>query len=304
MLNGVQLVDMGVDWLTVTASDPMKGTRLGQFAVEKMRDQLAEGDRQKPWGMAGYNGWSVGSVQTGEREDSIIVRLGSLLAKSNWRMFYQTSDSCSRLDCQYTLRSTIEPKKLIQKHYRSATAHHKKDKRPGTVSLFTSSDGSSTLYLGKRTSEQFGRIYDKGAESGLPEYEGAIRYEVEFKGMRARQVAELLYSSQQELLDVSVRVSTFFTARGVCPQIPTIDVRGRPLPANFCFPSGLAPIGRKLTDRDRRLQWIAKSVAPFATELVSEGKGEMLLTALGLSVDSDTGELRVAANQSSQTQEV
>lgn len=303
MKSEVQLVDIGVDWLTATSFDRQKGARMGQLAVQMMRREEVLGCMPKSWGMAGYQGWSTGSVQTGERDDSIIIRLGSLLARSSWRLAYECSDGVSRLDCQYTLRSGLAPARLIKRHYAQAKNHLGKDRRPGTVSLFTSSDGSSTLYLGKRTSEQFGRVYDKGAESGLEEYDGAVRYEVEFKGDRAKQVALLLSQCTNEYLEVSIRVNTFFQDRGISPPRPAITVDGRPLPANFCFPSDLAPIRSKLTDLERRCRWLGRSVAPFATELVSEGKGHLLLTSLGLFIDPESGELRCAKDKTSKQME-
>lgn len=294
MQNQTQLLDIGVDWLTATCHDKQRGVRMGLLAVDLMRREEVLGCNVKSWGMAGYQGWSTGSVQTGERDDSIIIRLGSDRAKSNWKLAYNESDGVSRLDCQYTIRTGLAPDRLIKKHYRAAKTHLNKDRRPGTVSLFTSSDGSSTLYLGKRTSEQFGRIYDKGAESGLEEYDGAVRYEVEFKGERAKQVAAMLGESSNEYLEVSVRVNTFFEDRGVYPPQPSIDIKGRELPANFCFPCDLLPIRRNLTTAERKCRWLSKSVQPFAVDLVNSGQGELLLYSLGLYIDKSTGELRVS----------
>jgi hypothetical protein len=303
MSKPVELLDIGVDWLTGTTSDRERGSKLGMVAVDLMRKEEVAGCRPKSWGMAGYQGWSTGSVQTGERDDSIILRLGSVMARSHWRLAFNQCDGVSRLDCQYTIRSGLAPAKLIAKHYRAAKAHLGRNLRPGTVSLFTSSDGSSTLYLGKRSSEQFGRIYDKGSESGLKEYEGAVRYEVEFKGSRAQQVADLLYLAREEFLEVSVRVSTFFESRGVIPPLPSIDSQGNPLPSNFCFPSDLAALPRMPTDLERRLIWLGKAVAPFAIDLVSQDKGSLLLKTLGLYVEYETGELRVL-NHNADSKEV
>lgn len=49
-----------------------------------------------------------------------------------------------------------------------------------------------TVYLGRRGSPRFGRVYDKGVESGTAAYGEWQRYEVEFKSDAADQVAQCL----------------------------------------------------------------------------------------------------------------
>lgn len=260
---------VGIDWLTVTTSDPQKGRRLAALGLHLFRQELRAGGLKKPWGMAGFNGYCAGSVQLGEREGECIVRVGSDVARDNWRNLWEFSDSCSRVDFQVTLKYEAAASRIIHNHYRQLKRHNRKLPGQGAVSLYSSSDGSCTIYLGKRSSNRFGRIYDKGAESKLDHWANCVRYEVEFKGKVANLEAGLVYRAENAESYIRARVRQFVTDRGC--SFPFAS----PILASSRWPERR----REIPDR---LTWLHECVRPTVELLSKSGWGPAVLVALGL----------------------
>lgn len=94
---------------------------------------------------------------------------------------------CTRLDIAidvYTDEMTVSQLAALRQGEQCQT-------RSRAYSHIQSSTGE-TLYIGSRTSEQFLRIYDKGAEQGN-EWDEHLRIELELKGGRAEWAAKRLY---------------------------------------------------------------------------------------------------------------
>lgn len=268
-----KLVDCGVDWLTVTTDDRHNGMRLASRATALFRKELLAGFWKKPWGMAGYTGFCAGSVQLGEREGSCLVRVGGHVARDNWRELYQFSDNCSRLDLQVTVVTGVPPTTTIHKHYKHAKKARVGNAGAPALSLFSSSDGSCTLYLGKRVSDRFGRIYDKGSESGLECWRGALRYEVEFKGDIARREAARLFSCSSQDPEIISRVSTYFVDRHCPPALVTL------VSASSRWPT-------RVSDIRKSLAWMKDCCGPTVRKLMASGMDQELLSSLGIAIEN------------------
>lgn len=276
------LLDAGVDWLTVTTTDKIRGKRMAQRAMRLLSQEVKMGNKSKPWSMSGYQGFASGSVQTGERRDGIIVRLGSSVARTEWRRFYEESENCSRIDVQCTVVDGSSPTATLAKEWRRLRKFWKGNGRAPAVSYFHSSDGSGTLYLCKRSSEMFGRVYDKGAESKLDHYKGALRWEIECKGDRARQIAKLMAESSNVQYDACCLVSTFFGARGC--SCKSLDLaRDSAASVGIQRMAYSIPALRRLASDDGRLlRWIHDCVRPSIQDLIGRGKSYDVAHALGL----------------------
>lgn len=267
----VEVVDVGVDWITLTASHPdlcfKQLTRAGAL-LQRVQKQ---GFMKHPFSMQGYTGFRAGSVELGARPGGTLVRLGSNVARDYWKDIFYVSENCSRIDLQVTLRYHRTPSQEIARHYRNMLRAHSREAGGPTVSMFRSSDGGATLYVGKRSSRLFGRIYDKGVESGLEEFQNTMRAEVEYKGDVARFVSREVANSGVPLIECRERVAQFFKERHCDLRILTTSELRQ------CRTAQPADVWRTL-------EWIRTSVRLSARKLVAGGLQQQLLDALGLSI--------------------
>ena len=76
-----------------------------------------------------------------------------------------------------------------------------------------------TLYCGSRTSPTFGRLYDKGLQTGAAVAGRWFRYEVEYKGHVAQQVAKEAHVQPVDGLAewATTQVRAWFMKRGIVP---------------------------------------------------------------------------------------
>jgi hypothetical protein len=209
------ILQSGIDWITVTTADPHRGLHLALWASGLLTHQLRLGNIRKPWGMSGFKGHQVGQVQLGHRGDECILRLSSETAATNWRKAYQLSENCSRIDLQVTHRDHRCARSRIRKHYREALRHSAKQKRGPFVTLITGNDGSDTLYLGRRESNIYCRIYAKGVESKDRYLEESVRYEVEIKNRLALLLCRAIAANGSDTDHAIVQVSQLCESRGV-----------------------------------------------------------------------------------------
>jgi hypothetical protein len=271
------IISAGCDWITGVAKQEHSSCLLSLWAAEVFRHQKSLGNLERPWGMAGFSGFACGQIQIGVREDEYICRLSSELAQQNWHELYKRCDGVTRFDVQVTHVNTFEARNRIRAHYRQALHFSAKQKRGPYVTLITGNDGSDTLYLGRRTSDQYGRIYNKGVESGVPAYHNAVRFEVEFKNQLAVSVARQMSSYAGHAPYAVARTNAFLEVRGL--SSPFLGVP-------------LSPIGvsSSHTDLEQKLDWLSKSCSKSIHAILEHGMGQQLLDALGVEIFN--GELR------------
>ena len=264
-----EILEVGIDWITCVGFTPDSQNSMQSFAEQLIRQERDSGNDFRPWRFAGYEGFMCGGCQCGVRDDSTCVRLSSGLADSNWERLYAMSENATRIDLQVTIRPERPALKVLAQVHRQALRKAAKRSGGPTVTLIRSTDGSGTVYLGKRSSDAFGRVYLKGAESGLDHYHNALRFEVEFKGPQVRSAIAHISRESPRIVPVASLVSGFFTARGVDLQFPTIAK------VMLC-------ISRPLTSDAKRLAWIQNQVRPSVQLLISHGWYTEVLEALGL----------------------
>jgi hypothetical protein len=270
-----EFVSAGIDYLTIT-------TRPGAL-LEKARSlgfRLAESEIQtgmfgRPWSSSGYDGFRVGSLSYGERHDGCMMRLGSELAHAHWLEALSCGDNVTRIDLQVTFRLSCDVAAAIGRHYRELKRFTNQRAKGPAVSMLIGHDGSRTVYSGRRSSDRFGRIYDKGRESNLAQWSNCIRYEVEFKGDRARAVSSSLAGRPHRMNDIALTSLVFFRDRGTSCR-PLIN--GIPCPATFV--ESPAPV--KLNDTARSLAWLSNQVKPTVIALVNRGLLDSVRDSLSL----------------------
>ena len=254
--NLLEVVDFGVDWFTCTGNTRTSKQRLFNLGHRLIKKEAGYGNVKHNWGFEGYEGFKSGGVAVGTRDAGSIVVCTGREARDYWRDAYDACDNVSRIDIQYTTRSDRTPAYTINRSRREALRHANTLRRPPKVSLWSEHRGSNTLYLGKRVSENFGRIYDKATESQQPVFEGCVRFEREVKGNLALQLSKYLYPKRTHRERLLAEVQGFMQRRGV-PYLGTADKLK------------LLNSPRRKTDVTRKREWLTNQVRP-TVELLSE----------------------------------
>jgi len=281
-LEKVELFECGVDWITATGFGGKQTQEMAEIGINLMREAHGLGNDICPWGMAGFHGFKCAGVQMGQRCDELLIRLSSEWAWRYWRDVYEKADNISRLDVQATISDGRDAARRVAMHYRQAHNFAIRKQHAGALSLFQTNSGAATVYFNKRISDRYGRIYDKEAESKMRHYLGAVRYELECKGKVAASMAHSLSVSKDSDGLAARQALTFFSNRGVTvsqyfPGLATADSTGQDfLPLTRTNPPA------STTDRDRKLNWLAKSVRASVQSLINSGNVDQLADALGL----------------------
>lgn len=263
----------GVDWVTVTSSVTQEMERL--YAVYKeLRDvAIGEGNEEKEAGFLGYRGLVSGGAFFGSRPDGAMLRVSGALAHTAVPFIRAAGGKVTRLDVQCTIKSDEKPERVItgaRNQALCARMEPSAGRKVAVVHIAGHGDGDS-LYLGKRTSEAYGRVYDKGAESGDAELAGLTRFEVEYKGDKAAAV-------WAELCDV--RSVERYALGLVCGQFGRWGVRLPLGDTEEVCPPVTSP---HTSDTAKKLRWLQEQVRGTVDTLAARGLTQEVIDALGLS---------------------
>lgn len=276
------LIEAGVDWLTSTCLDAGKRQSFRDAGLSIVGKELERGNIGKPWSWKAYQGVSCGQVEVGERYDSVIVRLRGALASENWRDVFPLSTNCSRVDFQYTIRTDCDNRRLLGDIYRQFEARPSGLRAKPVVAFVSGTNGAATLYLGSRQSCYFGRIYEKGVESGETRYDNCLRCEWEVKGGGGSQWLAMLGEREAELANVVAavagRLRTCHDSLRDLTREPWLDRAY--LERQFSELSH-SPSARA-SDCERRRRWLSNSVKPCVQDMVNRGMLRLVLADLGL----------------------
>lgn len=270
--------EVGIDYITCTSKLRKSDSSLAAFGSYLVGLEVESGEREAVWRGHGYHGRHAGQVAYGRRHDTEIVKLSGELASAHWATCLNLSSNVSRLDLQVTVKPAEGSAKRLQRHHREVLRANKGKGRPAGFKCYYGPDGPECLTLGSRTSDVFGRFYDKWVESCLPYYAGCLRYEMELKRKRALAMAQHLDRQPDEGAAIAAEVLKFARARNTQLSIevdPATLTCGRPANDNESRKQG----GRAF----KRIMWIENSIKPAVLELVQVGLMQECLVALGIS---------------------
>lgn len=265
------LVSAGVDWLTCTARDPARSENLRAVAWQLLYEQAGLGSDLKPWSWMGYGGYICGPIAMGERHDGCYCRLSGRCAHDNWRRCAVWADNVSRIDLQCTVRlpDTTNPAALAY-----AAVQHPDIRRRGravtTATHIENTKRGETTYIGSRSSDRMGRLYNKGVESKEEVYRDCWRWEIEYKNRAAPHVSGWLSLQPDDATAVAATVHRAYADWGAPP-----DWRAGALDVS-------SPPARQQTDDERRLAWLYAQVRPVVAGLTERGRLVEVVRALGL----------------------
>lgn len=249
--------EFGVDWATLTAKTPRGIARLKGWADAQFEQLEADGFHVKPVAPMGYDGWQVGPVFGGARADGFMLRVsgaGANVAATLWG----EDVNITRLDVQATLRSAEDIPGWGQVSLFQAETEQKKYPRRGGYPHMILIDGrgrGDSVLVGSRTSDRYGRMYDKARESEDPAYERCWRYEIEFKGaMAVAAMRHIAGSEDRRQASGVLALAEFREWRFPVPAVEMPEGTRTYVPAPY-------------SDNERRLAWLKRQVEPTIRQL-------------------------------------
>lgn len=272
------LIESQVDWLTASAHGKERSQRLLDVAHHIAKEEDRQGNQKRRWRLMGYEGYRVGRIAYGRRDDaSCLVQLSGDVASSGLTDVLGESDVVTRLDLAATWRATPPDPLLGRNQYALADMFHQSHPRSARPWFVGDSGGGWTTYLGSRESATFLRIYDKGAEAlasndraGLERYRACWRFELEAKAAMAGALATMVADREDRADYIRGYLVSFLEAHGMSAPF----LAGQPV--------ALLPGFRRRSDEESRLKHLARNVRPTVQWLESRGRGQDLREALGI----------------------
>lgn len=274
-------LETNIDYLTVTSDSWQAITGLANEVLRYIPN--LENEREFHWmgykgycytGESGHIAWGVkpgyGLVQmSGECSDRVMRRLDA---------FHLERYKCTRLDIAVT---------VLLKRSKPLVDEAIKDWEEGTKgfsAILKSNGEGGTLYIGSRTSDQFGRLYDKGAEimSRLRKDDYPLcqmwRYEVEYKRSRAKAMRERIshiIGEGKPLNEYIIQtVYEWFLRRGVVPAFHQLGKH-----------YNIVQVDTRITNTQKTMDWLNVQVRPAIARVAREKELIEILLALGIEAE-------------------
>lgn len=260
----------GVDWITATAQKGSTRSEMMEFARHQRERFMDAGAPIKAGYRLGYYGWQAEGFFYGSREGGSIVVASGATAHQTHRSIINVADNISRLDLQVTVSTPVEKPNLAKQAYHCLLSSSPAKVKVKNVTYIETHPQGATTNMGKRSSDSYGRIYDKATESGLGAARSRWRYEVELKRNLALAASATLTRFEAPTIVASRLVHEWFDARGVAPIFT---------PDGFSCPHEPSPSRMK---RDVLL-WFEQSLSITVAKAVRYHGVERVLESLGLS---------------------
>jgi DNA relaxase NicK len=262
------LESAGVDWLTATAYRTSGRVPFKALGEDLIADEARQGQQVRTWRAAGYHGQQCGGVMYGARRDTWIIKLSSDVARERWREVRREATNVTRADVQITLRLKTSNANYFAEQRQRALASRRGRGRRANVTLISSSSDGDSLYLGKRSSNLYARVYDKGKEQKATRAGILIRQEVEAKAEAVEPLLAQLESSSSVEVECARVVSLYME------RFAIQTIRGD---SNFVW--GARGVARRA---DAGCGWLRSAVAPTVLRLAECGRLQDALDALGI----------------------
>src|SRR5258705_13428675 len=270
-------MEVEIDYITATSSAQQSSSGLDSFGYFLVENEVRKGEQARPYRTSSYRGLAAGSVSTGRRFDGAILRLSGEVAAENWQQAVSLSTNVSRLDLQVTVRPTEAVQDRLRRHLAELRKAKRGKGKQSKLQLWVERHGLTAVASGRRVSERYLRIYDKGVESGLTYYDGCLRYEGEFKGKLAHAYALALDATESWREQIYSSVAAFVSERNLqvswAGSLNPAAIRGS------CIRTRVQALKGR---RARRIMWANVSVRPMVQVFIGAGELDVILEALGL----------------------
>lgn len=263
-------ISAGADWMTATACGEGHALDFDRIAYEVFDEEKRAGREVSSALRFGFEGRKARGFFHGRREHDGLIVLSGPRTPTLLPSVLRASTNVSRLDVQVTVWTHGEQPNLAVQGWHSLARHPNKRGRQGKATLIQSRPTGDTLNVNTRSSDRFGRLYDKATEAKLGAPQTLWRYEVEFKrGQASRHALALRSCDDPEAVAIQV-VHDFFQSKGVSPSFAK---------------SSRLPFGLPALDTPARdiLRWYEDSVSVSVARSINRYGLARTLEALGLS---------------------
>jgi len=264
----VRVKESRLDWLTLTFKEGAKWQPARIRAQHLVENEEQDGEDRATFSWQGYSGESCGRVRYGVRDDGALLQLSGALADDHFVHLQPLATNVPRIDLAVTVELPENHPNPVTEGYASGPFAPPGRGKPIDYQIIRHSRKGDTLYVGARTSQRYGRIYNKWNESQLDWYRGCYRYELEAKGRLGSRLAAALAGVADRGSATRAIVHDYFTGRG-CPA-PWTKVGGDLPVASY----------RPRTADLSRLLWLARQVKPVVDGLRARGRGADVDAAL------------------------
>lgn len=275
-----------IDYFTITAKLSSAGEVWKRAKMVAQTLELTYTPR--PWRFFGYQGFIyshpiVGHFAYGESSNDLmgVIAQGSgELSARFCSAFFVEASRWSRIDLAVTVELDQADETIAEGYYNYVNNNGYGHR---TYSIIKNTLGGSTLYVGSRSSNEFGRIYDKGIESKITPVKGKIwRYEVELKGEKSKIASNQLkiYGDHMDHKShpIVTTVYDWFNARGCAPIFLRRGQDGLDL-----------VLHAENKSYDQKLVWLRKQVSPTVRDLITLNRTDEVMKALGITDYLDYG---------------
>lgn len=263
-----KLEDIGIDWLTLTSKESTRGVEWHEAFAACASLEQAKGHKWLNARRMMYVGESCSGCFWGRSEQGWMVVLSGHCAQDYATLFEPDAVHCTRVDLQVTLSPHPEQPLFIEKTYEACAIWRPMNGRPPKYGIVKDTEGGRTLYVGSRTSLQFGRLYDKGIEQKAHLPGSLLRYELEIKAEYADQAIALLWGEADTEGVILHLLKDFFEQRHVpCPWT------ARPGEYKFVAPA-VTP------DDAGSLKWLRGPVATVVERLLATVGADATMAAI------------------------
>lgn len=278
MTSQATLVESRVDYLTASVmldklASGEEVERSRTIAAKLLMQQESAGNDVRRWASHSFKGFQVGQLCYGESGTGMLFRVSGDAARDNWESIYDVSTNVARLDVAATVKLNGAWSDMSRVHLDEARQYQREHSPKLKVTRIDGGKHGCTLNIGSRSSDAFGRIYDKEAESKNEAWQDCWRYEVEFKRSMAEQAAALLSDASIEQVDPAALAFSWLARRIKVPEgllnLPC-NITARPL---------------QPSDSARTLRWVRTGVKPSVRRLIERGMLRDVLAALGIHSD-------------------
>lgn len=265
-----EFVKPSVDWLTLTVKTPFARERLASFARDVYLEERDYGYQAVPWLFKGYTGQGTKHFHYGTRADSDICTMSGTIADEFFVEAVNLAENVSRIDLAVTCQYVPARDTLGSKAWENILDKKEKLFPVRGYARVVDLNGGETIYVGRRSSEMYGRVYDKGVQSGQAKPGEMWRYEVELKKPVAYSAARYLAGQADPRLSIPRYVYDWFAERGITPEFLRSG------------PEFIIERDARIHSAEITLAWLRRSVRPAIMRLVESGKLKEALEALGV----------------------
>jgi len=270
--------DTNVDAITATGRSLDERNRVRGMAFTLMGERTASRNEMQPFQRHGFKGVTYKGVTFAERQDCWMISVMGYVPLSFLRDLAKSPGlRVSRLDVAYTTRLRKPKPNFASQLYDLCKDGIQVGGQRVPTSIIQGLEGD-TLYMGKRSSRTFIRIYDKSAP--LFEENGTVwRFEVEFKKERASMVWDALAGADFDISAQRYIITNVLAAREVYLDVEAVKA---------------VRLSELLTEvsngQERRLNWVKSTVIPAIKASYRQGEGdglELLFKQEGFSLSQE-----------------